>query len=77
MGRPTAEQRAAAIADFYAGDEPATYVAARHGIPRSTFAAWVNRRDDFAYCGTSKFDPTAWEVRGGVLYPLFPERRSA
>jgi hypothetical protein len=63
--------RRAAVADYYASNDPAAVVAARHGIPRSTFAAWVcGRRDELAYVG-------GWEVRGSVLYPLFPERRSA
>ena len=77
--------RAAAIADYYATGDTAKDVADRHGIARSTFSKWVNQSDDhetrvyepLAYAGSTEFDPSAWEVRGGVLRPLFPERRTA
>lgn len=63
--------RQAAVADYYASpDDTIADVAARHGIPRATLGGWVNRRRDLAYVG-------AWEVRGGVSYPLLPERRKA
>ena len=77
--------RAAAIADYYATGDTAKDVADRHGIARSTFSTWVNQRtgeetrayEPLAYAGSTEFDPSAWEVVGGVLRPLFPERRSA
>lgn len=63
-------RREAAVADYYASNDTASEVAARHGIPRSTFHGWVGeKRDELAYRG-------GWEVRGGVSYPLLPERRS-
>ena len=63
--------RAAAIADYINSGDTIAQVAARHGIGRSTFGCWVNGlRDELAYVG-------GWEIRGGVLYPLLPERRSA
>jgi len=63
--------RRAAVADYYASNDTAAEVAARHGIPRSTFGAWVNgRRDELAYVG-------GWEVRGLVSYPTLPKRGAA
>lgn len=64
--------RAAAIADYRNSGDTIAIVAARHGIARATLGAWVSglRDDDLAYVG-------GWEVRGSVLYPLLPERRSA
>lgn len=35
--------REAAVADYYASGDSAAVVAARHGIARSTFSAWVTR----------------------------------
>lgn len=62
-------RREAAVADYYASNDTAAEVAARHGIPRSTFHGWVGeKRDELAYSG-------GWEVRGGVSRPLLPERR--
>lgn len=88
MGRPTAETHAAALADYKAGLSQAA-VAARHGVSESTVHEWVavagiarsravaqrlrarlKRDAEFGYHG-------GWEVRGGVRYPLMPERRSA
>lgn len=40
--------RRTAVADYYAGTQTAAQVAARYGIPRSTFAAWVGKKDDIA-----------------------------
>jgi transposase-like protein len=62
--------RQAAIEDYYASGDAAKDVAERHGIPRSTFAGWIGNEREHAYEG-------GWEVRGGVSYPLLPERRSA
>jgi hypothetical protein len=65
--------RQAAVDDFYASGDDRSVVAARHGVARSTFSAWVagpTDDDDLAYVG-------GWELRGGVRYPLFPERRTA
>jgi transposase-like protein len=39
-------KREAAIADYYASNDKAADVAARHGIPRATFAGWVGKRSD-------------------------------
>ena len=64
--------RAAAIADYINSGDTIAQVAARHGIGRATVGYWVRgvRRDELAYVG-------GWEIRGGVRYPLLPERRSA
>lgn len=64
--------RARAIADYRESGDILAVVAARHGVGRSTLGAWVNgcADDELAYVG-------GWETRGGVKYPLFPERRSA
>ena len=43
--------RRAAVADYYRSEQTAARVAARYGIPRSTFSAWVSRRDDLALSG--------------------------
>lgn len=66
------EVRDAAVADYYASGDSIATVAGRHSIPRSTLGGWVKRgeADALAYVG-------GWEVRGGVRYPLLPERRSA
>lgn len=65
------ELRAAAVADFLETDDTIAQVAARHGVARSTLGTWVaGMRDELAYVG-------GWEIRGGVRYPLAPERRSA
>jgi transposase-like protein len=44
-------KREAAIADYYASNDTAVVVAARHGIPRATFAGWVKGRDGIALEG--------------------------
>lgn len=64
------EVRAAAVADYYANEDTLAVVAARHGISRTSLADWVKSGSEVAYEG-------GWERRGGVLYPLAPERRSA
>ena len=78
MNHPT-DKRAAAIADFRESGDTIAEVADRHGIARSTLGTWTAgiRDEQLAYRGASDFDPTAWELRGGVRYPLFPVRRSA
>ena len=46
MSAPIPESvKAAAIIDYYSGTDRPSVVAARHGIARSTFAAWVRNRD--------------------------------
>lgn len=46
MSAPIPEHvKAAAIIDYYSGTDRPAVVAARHGIARSTFAAWVENRD--------------------------------
>lgn len=69
--------RDAAIADYYASGDDAQDVAARHGIPRSTFGKWVNQShvpepevDPFEYVG-------GWINDRGIMRPLYPERRTA
>lgn len=82
-GKPTPDHvRQAAVDDWHATKDPYHVVAARHGVSRSVLHAWVNpegvkkrkpktwAEDELAYIG-------GWEVRGGILFPLFPERRSA
>jgi transposase-like protein len=85
-GQPINETiRAAAIADYRASGESLLIVSRRHGVSKTALASWVNPKsrqyrptsEELAYVGTAGFDPRAWEVRGGVHYPLFPERRSA
>lgn len=78
----TAEARAAAVADYRATGDPYYVVGARHNVSRSALHSWCNPHpdkprgpftwpeDEVAYVG-------GWEVRGGVRYPLAPERRSA
>ena len=64
------ELRAAAVADFLETDDTIAQVAARHGVARSTLGTWVSGlRSELAYVG-------GWEIRGGVRYPLAPERRT-
>lgn len=68
----TAETQAAAIADLYASGDTVKDVAERHGVGRSTLSKWVAKDEQrgIAYSG-------GWENVGGVMRPLFPERRSA
>ena len=47
-------KREAAIADYYASNDTAVVVAARHGIPRATFAGWV----ELAFCIASAMNMT-------------------
>ena len=86
MSRPSPETKAAAVADYLTTRDPYAAVAARHGVSRSVLHSWVNggpkkpksaQDEEIAYLGASDFDPRVWEVRGGILRPLFPERRSA
>lgn len=80
MSHHSSATRAAAIADYLHTGDTIAEVAARHNVPPSTLGHWVKRHrpvDDLAYLGSSDFDPRAWEMRGGILHPLFPERRSA
>jgi hypothetical protein len=74
--------KGAAIADYKATRDPYRIVAARHGVSRGALHSWVNpdgvpprkrktwEPDEIAYTG-------GWELRGGVRYPLLPERRTA
>lgn len=72
--------RNAAVEDYKTSGDNIAKVAARHNVPRSTLGHWVKHyrpADELAYCGTTGFDHRAWEMRGGILHPLFPERRTA
>lgn len=82
-GKPApARVRQAAVDDYRTSGDTYAIVAARHGVSRGALHSWVNpnggrKRNrktwdeaEVAYVG-------GWENRGGVLYPLFPERRSA
>lgn len=72
--------RAAAIADYRTSGDTIAQVAARHNVPASTLGHWVKHHqpvDELAYLGSPGFDPNAWEMRGGILHPLFPGRRTA
>lgn len=76
---PDAKRRAA-VADYRQSGDTIAVVAKRHGVARSTLGTWATgskAADDYAYGGVPEFDPKLWENRGGVLYPLFPERRPA
>lgn len=53
-GKPiSAAIRIAAINDYHQSGDTAAAVAARHGLPRSTFSAWVrgSNADDLALTG--------------------------
>lgn len=89
-GSPTPDDiRQHAVDDYLTSGDTYAIVAARHGVSRAALHSWVNpngvkkrkpktwAEDELAYLGSSDFDPKAWEVRGGVLHPLLPERRSA
>lgn len=88
MARPTTQDRLDALATYAAGASMKE-VARTHRVSESTVHNWVHaagisrsngagkrasaqrRRDqEFGYVG-------GWEIRGGVRYPLLPERRSA
>ena len=82
-GSPTPHHiRQAAIDDYTnSGDSYAT-VAARHGISRSILHAWVNpegvkKRGPRTWADHEVAYRGGWEVRGGILRPLLPERRTA
>lgn len=63
--------KAAAAEDYHTSDDSKTAVAARHGISRTTLSDALDANTDgIEYIG-------GWELRGGVKYPLLPERRSA
>lgn len=67
----TSAERRAAIRDLIESGDTIAVVADRHGIARSTLGNWTNGlREDLGYHG-------GWESRGGVMHPLFPERRTA
>lgn len=54
IGKPiSAAIRIAAINDYHTSGDTASAVAARHGIPRSTFAKWVrgDRAEKIALTG--------------------------
>jgi transposase-like protein len=69
--------RRAAVADYQRGDESLAVVAARYGVSKTTLHEWVKGRTARrAWCEEDAYRG-GWELRGGVRYPLFPERRSA
>lgn len=53
--------RRTAVADYYRGEQTAAQVAARYGIPRSTFGKWVKK-------------PNPLELTGG-RWTYCPQRR--
>lgn len=55
-------KRATAIADYYASGDTAVVVAARHDIPRATFAGWVNDSEDDGI----ELTGGAWVAQGGI-----------
>lgn len=82
-GHPTPDHiRQHAIHDYLTSGDTYAVVAARNNVSRSTLHAWVNPdgikkrkpkswgADELAYMG-------GWEIRGGIKYPLAPERRTA
>lgn len=83
MTRPIPDHvRDAAVADYRTSGDSYKEVAKRHGISRSRLHALVNPE------GVKKRKPKRWGAeeieyvggwvnRGGVMYPLLPEQRSA
>lgn len=70
--RHSEDVQIAAVEDYYTSGDRLKDVAARHGVGLSTLSKWI-RRDD----GTELAYRGGWENVGGVMRPLFPERRSA
>lgn len=64
--------RQAAVEDYRTSGDTLNDVAARHAVGLSTLGKWV-RQDD----GTELAYRGGWENVGGIMRPLFPERRGA
>lgn len=74
--------RADAVADYHRTGDPYYVVAARHNVSRSALHSWVNPspskpRGPFTWAEEEVAYRGGWEIRGGIKYPLYPERRSA